>query len=493
MAINDQASSGMQSRFPRLWNWVSLTGVVTVAASVFAAGLLFLIDTFGKATNPYVGILTYLVAPMFTVLGVALIVIGMMLRRREVQLRGAPIPLVIDLSRSRDRRILGYFIGASALFLVVTAIGSYHSYHFTESTAFCGQACHTVMEPEMVTYQHSAHARVACVQCHIGPGAKWFVKAKLSGLHQVYAVAANTYPRPVPTPIANLRPAQDTCEQCHWPEKFSGDMVRKYTHFLSDATNSEYSITMMLRVGGGAAHQGPVEGIHWHTSKDHRVEYIATDPLRLKIPWVRLTDKDGQTTEFRSPDFTNEVKAADIRVMDCIDCHNRPAHRYEKPNEAVDEAIALGRIDRSLTSVRSNATQIVTATYTNRTEALAQIASRVEASYPGEPRAKGMVEALQDIYQRNFFPAMNANWRAYPEHIGHKDWPGCVRCHDDKHTSADGQKVIGFKDCQQCHAIVAQGSGAELSQFSPAGQEFKHPGEEWDPSFACHDCHTGGP
>lgn len=491
--MSSENPGGMQSRFPRLWNWLSLTGLVTVAASVFAAGLLFLIDTFGQATNPYVGILTYLVAPMFTLLGVALVVLGMVLRRREIRLRGEPIPLVIDLSRSRDRRLLGYFVGGSALFLVVTAVGSYHSYHFTESTTFCGQACHTVMEPEMVTYQHSPHARVACVQCHIGPGAEWFVKAKLSGLYQVYATLTDRYPRPVPTPIANLRPAQDTCEQCHWPERFSGNLVRHYRHFLSDATNTEYSVALMLRVGGGAAHRGPVEGIHWHTSKDHKVEYYAADPLRLKIPWVRLTEKDGTVVEYRSPDFTNEVNQAEVRTMDCIDCHNRPAHVYEKPNDAVDRAIARGLLDSGMLSIRSNATYIVTQPYTTREDARAKIAAHFEASYPGDDRVPAATAAVQAIYERNFFPEMKAHWRAYPEHIGHKDWPGCVRCHDDKHQSTDGQRVIGFQDCNQCHVLLAQGLEEELTQLTAGGQTFKHPVEDWDPEFACHDCHTGGP
>lgn len=483
----------MQSRFPRLWNWVSLTGVVTVAASVFAALLLFLIDTFQRASNPYVGVLTYLIAPCFTMLGVALIVLGMFIRRREIKLRGEPIPLVIDLSRSRDRRILGYFLGSTALFLVVTAVGSYHSYQFTESVTFCGQACHTVMEPEMVTYQHSAHARVACVECHIGPGAKWFVKAKLSGLYQVYATLTDKYPRPVPTPIKNLRPAQDTCEHCHWPERFSGNMIRKYTHFLSGVSNREYSVVLLLRVGGGDPQRGPVEGIHWHTSKNHKVEYLATDNLRLKIPWVRLTGPDGKVTEFRTPEFTNTVNEADVRKMDCIDCHNRPAHVYQKPNEAVDHAIAEGWIDRTLPSIRSNATLVVTQPYTNRTEALATIASRLESAYPGDARAKSAVAAVQAIYERSFFPEMHANWRAYPEHIGHKDWPGCVRCHDDNHKTADGKQVISFQNCRQCHLILAQGSGEQLQQLNGAGLEFKHPGDDWDPSFACTDCHTGGP
>ncbi len=491
--MSNTTGSGMTARCPRLWNWISLAGGVTIAASIFAAGLLFQVDAFGKGSNPYVGVLTYLVAPVFTFLGLGLVVLGILLRRREIKLRGEPIPLVIDLSRPRDRRILGYFIGGSALFLVVTAVGSYHSYHFTESTLFCGQACHTVMEPEMVTYQHSPHARVACVQCHIGPGAEWYVKAKLSGLYQVYATAFNKFPRPIPTPISNLRPARDTCEQCHWPEKFSGDMVRTYTHFLSDPTNTEYSVQLLLKVGGANPRLGRAEGIHWHVSKDHQVEYYAADEKRLKIPWVRLTQADGTVVEYRAPDFTNTVNPAEIRVMDCMDCHNRPAHIYQKPNEAVDLALALGHIDRGLPSVRSNATYLITQPYPDVPTALAAIASGMRERYPNDPRVNPAIAALQDIYRNNFFPAMKANWREYPEHIGHKDWPGCVRCHDDNHPSTDGKRNIGFKNCHTCHEILAQGAGEELRRLTPGGQEFRHPVEDWDPAFACHDCHTGGP
>jgi hypothetical protein len=40
---------------------------------------------------------------------------------------------------------------------------------------------------------------------------------------------------------------------------------------------------------------------------------------------------------------------------------------------------------------------------------------------------------------------------------------------------------------------LAQGNAQELANINAAGQEFKHPGEEWDPEFKCVDCHTGGP
>jgi hypothetical protein len=472
-------------------NWISLAGIVLVLASLFAFVLLFVGNLITPDSNPYVGILTFLITPAFTSLGVGIMLVGFWLRRRQLRRGHSPLPLVIDLSRPRDRRILVYFIGGSVGFLLVTAVGSYHSFHFTESTTFCGEVCHTIMEPERVTYEHSPHARVACVECHIGPGAEWYVRSKLSGLYQVYATVAEKYPTPVPTPIKNLRPAQDTCEQCHWPQKFSGNLVRTHTHYLSDATNTAYFVRLMLKVGGAEGRQGPASGIHWHVA--NQVDYLATDEQRLTIPWVRWTDANGVVTEYRAEDFTNAVDIAQVRRMDCMDCHNRPAHIYQKPNEAVDLAISLGQLPAAMLSVRSNATVLLTHPYDTVDQAMASIAGGMADAYPGDPGLTNAVAALQRIYRENFFPLMKANWRAYPEHIGHKDWPGCVRCHDDNHKSDDGQRVISFQNCNACHLILAQGSAADLEEPSLSGQEFRHPGEEYDPAFKCHDCHTGGP
>jgi hypothetical protein len=472
-------------------HWLSLSGLITIAASVFAFLLLFLADLFTGTPNPYVGILTYLIAPMFSTLGVVMVVVGFWLRRREFRLHGGQRPLFLDLDRLRERRILGWFVGGGSAFLLITAVGSYHSYHFTESVTFCGQACHTVMEPEFVTYQHSPHARVSCVECHIGPGAQWFVKAKLSGLYQVYATLANKYPRPIPTPIKNLRPARDTCEQCHWPEKFSGDFVRTYHHFLSDDENTEYSVRLLLKVGGGNPERGPVSGIHWHIA--NVVEYYATDDTRQEIPWVRYTDATGKVIEYRTDGFDEAIDPAQIRQMDCMDCHNRPSHIYKKPNDAVDLAIAGGRIDRELPLIRSRATELLVGDYATVEDALRTIDETLRSEYPGEPRILPAIQAVQQIYRENFFPLMKANWRAYPENLGHKDWPGCVRCHDDQHKSADDLHVISFQNCNACHLILAQGPAEDLEKPSMSGQEFQHPGDPWDPDFRCHDCHTGGP
>lgn len=478
-----------------LKNWISLTGATIAAGSLFSAMLLFVLDLLAKSSNPYLGILTYFVAPAFLFLGIFVMVAGALVQRRKLGRVGAWAPrMVVDLSQPRDRRILGLFIVGSVLFLLVSAIGSYHTYHFTESVTFCGQACHTVMEPELVTYQHGPHARVACVECHIGPGATWFVKSKLSGAYQVYATAFDKYPRPVPTPIENLRPAQETCEQCHWPKKFSGNLDRVYNYYLADETNTAFTVRMMMKVGGGDPSRGPAGGIHWHMNINNRVEYYASDDKRQRIPWIRVTSAEGQVTEYRLPNFTNEVAAADIRRMDCIDCHNRPAHKYQTPNQAVNLAMSLGGIDSSLPWIKSNAVYALTVTYTNKEQALDAIGTYLNAVYPpnafpARQTVQKSIATVQEIFSVNFFPEMKASWQAYPDNIGHMNWLGCFRCHDDRHKSSTGKQVKG-SDCDSCHTILAQGNGEELLQLTPAGQKFKHPGDEVD--GACNDCHTGG-
>jgi len=479
-------------------NWLSLTGLVVVVGSLFSFFLLLLLDALAHFGNPYVGILTYLVAPAFLVIGLILALLGAFLRhRRIVKTEGHLLTLRIDLSRPRDRKLLGLFLAGSVFFLLISALGSYQTYHFTESVNFCGQACHGVMKPEYVTYLHSPHARVSCAECHIGKGASWYVRSKLSGTYQVYATLADKYPRPIPTPVKNLRPAQETCEECHWPQKFVGNLERTYNYFLSDETNTPFTVRMLLNVGGGDPTHGPVGGIHWHMNVGNKVEYLATDEARQKIPYIRVTElSQGVVTEFRTARFTNEVDEASLRQMDCMDCHNRPAHCYETPNNAVDLAIFLGKIDRDLPSIKANALELLTQAYTNTTQALQGIATGLSEQYPSDrypndPRIRRAIGVIQQIYTNNFFPEMKASWQVYPDHIGHKDWPGCFRCHDGLHKTTDGKRSIKADDCDACHTILAQGSGAELEQLTPQGQKFKHPGGD-EVEGGCNDCHTGG-
>src|SRR3954467_141480 len=333
---------------PYFRNWLSLAGLIVFIGSLFAFILLFALDTFAPRSNPYLGILMYVVAPGFTILGAFFIALGALVDRRHA-LRASPSAFPrtfhIDLTRPRDRKVLGAFIAGSVFFLLLTAIGSKGTYQYSESTQFCGEACHTPMKPEYTAYLNSPHARVHCVECHVGSGASAYVKAKINGVHQLVCVVRGEYERPIKTPVKNLRPARETCEQCHWPEKFSGNIDRTYQHFLADETNTPFAVRMSLKVGGGNLQKGIVEGIHWHVSPQNKVEYIAADAKRQVIPWVRFTDPKGNITEYRSPDFKDDPANHPIRVMDCLDCHNRPAHRFHSPNDAVDQAIASRRID----------------------------------------------------------------------------------------------------------------------------------------------------
>jgi nitrate/TMAO reductase-like tetraheme cytochrome c subunit len=474
-------------------NWLSLAGLIIAAGGLFAFLLLFAIDTFGSHSNPYMGILAYVVAPGFMFLGMFLGFLGIYLQRRNARRLGlteAHSAITIDLSRPKDRRVLTAFVAGAAIFLLLTAIGSTQSYRYTESVTFCGQACHGPMKPEFVAYQSSAHARVSCVECHVGHGAKNYFQAKWNGVHQLLAITAGDYQKPIPTPIKNLRPARETCEQCHWPEKFVGNIDRTFHHFLSDESNSPFSIRMIVDVGGGDHPGRPAGGTHWHVSPSNRVEYIATDAQRQVIPWVRQVKPDGSVVEFRTADFKDDPSKHEIRTMDCIDCHNRPAHNYNSPNDEVDRALYTGLIDRGLPWVRSNAVHALVQEYATESEALQKIAAHLRSVYQGKPQLDVLVAQVQRIYTNNFFPEMKTDWRKFPDNRGHKEWAGCFRCHDGKHQTADGKTKIKASDCNSCHTILAQGAGDALAKLDAKGHNFYHIDAEYS-DFDCNTCHTG--
>ena len=486
--MNDKDSQKPPQRPSLLRNWLSLIGLVMVIGAIFSFIQLFILDMVAHYSNPYISILTWMVVPAFLILGLFLTIVGELRERRRR--KGAPslMSLVqVDLSRPRDRRRMAIFLSGAVLFLLLSAVGSYNSYQFTESVQFCGETCHTVMKPELTAHALGPHARVACAACHIGPGASWFVRSKLSGSYQVYATLFDKYPRPIPTPIKNLRPARETCEECHWPNQFIGNLDQTFHYFLSDASNTPYSLRMTLKVGGSDPLRGPVSGIHWHTSPSNRVDYVATDEARQDIPWVRMTDAQGVVTVYRTSGFTNAVSPGLTRTMDCIDCHNRPSHRFNSPDDAVDLALSLGQIDPTLPWIKTNAVFALTRTYHNETEAQQGIATILAENYPNDPRIHEVIPVVQRIYDDNFFPQMKSDWRAYPNNIGHLLWPGCFRCHDGNHKSADGKVITA--SCNACHVILTQGNGPQLQQLTPGGQEFQHPGGPYDNT--CNLCHDG--
>jgi hypothetical protein len=260
-------------------NTISATGVVLVTASAMLWLMLVLNGTGHDVGNPYLGIVLFMVLPGAFFLGLALIPLGIWLRRRRV---GAPAPSALDLTNPRVRRMLIFIVVVTFVNVVIASHLSYSTVSYMESVAFCGTTCHSVMAPQYTSYQNSPHSRVECVKCHIGPGASWFVKSKLSGAHQVIAVNLNTFERPIPTPVENLRPARDTCEGCHWPEKFAGDRLRIIPKYADDEANTRTLTVLMMKIGGGQTSHD-IHGAH--VGPGVLVRYAATDRKRQTSPW----------------------------------------------------------------------------------------------------------------------------------------------------------------------------------------------------------------
>jgi len=432
-------------------NWISLTGAMLAVGSFFAFLLLFALDMFAEHGNPYMGILAYAVAPGFLILGISLVIFGGLLQlrqERKAKPGGPPVAFTIDLSRDRDRKILGIFATCSVAFLFITAVGSYQTYHYTESVEFCGKACHVPMDPEFVTAQHSPHARVECAACHVGSGASAYFKTKISGMRQLYHLVRQDFPRPILLNPDKLRPARETCEQCHWPQKFTGGFERTFRHYLADEKNTPFTVRLLVNVGGGDPTHGPAGGIHWHMNLANKIEYVTPDEQQHVIPWVRHTDAKGVVTEYRNPEFKGDISKLPVRKMDCIDCHNRPSHNFLSPNEAVDSALASGRMDSKIPWVKSKVVAALIQPYATKEEALQKIDASLRADYAKEPGVEALIAEAQSIYKGNFFPEMKADWRAYPNHLSHKEWDGCFRCHDGKHKTSEGKVGIKADDCK---------------------------------------------
>jgi len=474
-------------------NWISLAGAIIAIGSFFAFLLLFSLDISAEHGNPYMGILAYAVAPVFLIFGIGLVICGALLQlrqERKAKQGGAPVAFTIDLSRARDRKILSVFATCGVAFLFMTSVGSYQTYHYTESVEFCGKACHLPMDPEFVTSQHSPHARVECAACHVGSGASAYVKTKISGMRQLYHLALNDFARPIRLNPDKLRPARETCEQCHWPQKFTGGFERTFRHFLADEKNTPFSVRLLVNVGGGDPLRGPAGGIHWHMNLANKIEYVSPDDQQRIIPWVRHTDAKGVVTEYRNPEFKGDLTKLPIHKMDCIDCHNRPSHNFLSPNEAVDISLASGRMDVKIPWVKSKVVTALIQPYATQAEALQKIDASLRAAYPNVPRVNALVAESQSIYKANFFPEMKADWRAYPNHLSHKEWDGCFRCHDGKHKTADDKTSIKANDCKSCHLILAQGNDEEILKLNAKGLDFVHIDAEYS-DFSCTECHTG--
>jgi hypothetical protein len=431
-------------------------------ASLVLIVCLFIIQAIGYDGGPYLGILTFLILPAIFVLGLLLIPLGSFLYRRS--LRNVPggesVPLlpVFDLNKPKTRNWLLVLTGATMVNIVIVAGATYKGVEVMESVEFCGTACHTVMQPEHTAYQRSSHSRVSCAECHIGPGADWFVKSKLDGAWQLVAVAFDLYPRPIPTPLHDLRPARETCEQCHWPTRFVGDRLKIMTHYEEDEANTELTTALLLRVGGEAGRSS--SGIHWHVDRGVSIRY-RSDEMRAEVYEVEYTNADGDVKLYRDRKAPDE--GGSWREMDCVDCHNRPSHNYRPPDIEIDVAMRDGLIDKTLPFVKREGLRIIDAEYPSHEEARVAIAAGLSQyyadNYPdvADERSEDIAAAAQtlgDIFSVNVFPEMKVWWNTYPEHIGHESSEGCFRCHGKRLRTSERETIS--RDCDVCHSVLAE-------------------------------------
>ncbi len=453
---------------PRLWtNWVTLSGTILTTVSGCILALTLAISFFGESQNPYAGALVFLVFPGLFVFGLILIPLGLWWEgRRKVKPDGAWAILQSAFDTAlKDKKVRRgmLLVGIATLVnIVVFGASGQKAIQYVDSVEFCGTFCHTVMQPEHVAYQRSPHQRVACVDCHIGPGASWAAKAKISGLRQVLAVATGSFSHPIPTPVEELRPARDTCEQCHWPAKFHGNRIRFFTHYADDETNTASTTAMLMKVGGVDPTTGDYRGIHWHVSPEVQIQYEVLDRSREKIGDVTVR-QDGKVKQTYTPPH-EKAEVLEVRTMDCVDCHNRPTHIYDQtPARAVDRGFFVGRLDAKIPFLHEAAVAVITDDTQPRMQEehfIAGLASYYDKEHPedkpGQEQLNSAGRVLADLYSVNIFPEMGVKWGTYPSHLGHRggdaDQRGCFRCHNDEHKSEDGEVIS--QDCDVCHEIL---------------------------------------
>ena len=449
-----------------LRNPVSIAGAVLTTIT----GLLFVawigLDIVGVHANHYLGLGLLVLLPGGFIVGLAMIPFGAWREGRRLRAGGAPSLKEwprIDLNVPRVRNLAFAIAVLTPINLLIVSLAGYKAVEVSESTPFCAATCHPALDPEAAAHQAGPHAQVDCVDCHVGEGADAYVKAKIGGAFELLALLRNSYERPLKSPVHKMRPANETCGSCHWTNRYFGDKVRNIHDYADDETNTESITSLRLHLGGRDG-SGQAGGIHWHAAAENVIEYAALDDRRQEIAWVRRTTPSGGVVEYRAEGVTEAqvAKAREVRRMDCIDCHNRPAHAFARTVEGgVNSVISSGGAPKDLPFLKREAVAALKVDYASQEEAGAAIEKALtefyRKQYPSTWTSRQgditrTIASLQALYKRNIFPSMKLTWGYHPDNRGHADFPGCFRCHDDNHKSKDG-KVIS-QDCALCHEVL---------------------------------------
>jgi hypothetical protein len=491
---------GSHFRLEAFYNWTSLLGVALVVVNLAASFVVLAADILVGVEYDAV---LYALFGLGTVLGLAIFGLGGWLGRRRLgQGEHSPVlePWTLDLTHARDRRFALVGLMAFVPLVGVFASATGQGIRYMESREFCVGACHTVMEPEGTAALDSPHSRLACAECHVGSGAIHFARAKINGARQLWGIATNSYPRPIPVPLTEMISADRICERCHAREHWVGHNEKHYTYFASDEQNTAHPLRMMIPVGGVRPDSGAGEGIHYHMLLDRTVEYVAADPEKQTMLWVRVTDGNGEVRTYRRDEEGSDqaIAGMPVHTISCLDCHSRPAHRFRAPTDLMNELLASGHVDPALPSIKTAGVALLEQQHPDRQAGLAAIDQEMRVRYAdasGNSAASlaTATAAIQGAWQRNTFPSMKVNWRTYPDHSGHRDWPGCFRCHNDELTTDTGETI--FTDCRACHVVLAQGDSLRQAPVDfDEGLAFFHFADEdsFEEYEDCAGCHNGG-
>ena len=488
------------------YNPLTLAGSVIALFNLALIVFLLVVELLAKRPRPYSDLVILLVLPLFILIGVAFIILGIVRQRRRHKAAppGEPRFLVVDFNDDKQRRLV---ILLSAGFICLTLLytfGVFRGYEFVESDFFCTRVCHTVHRLDSQAHVFSSHAKVACSACHVGSGTQYFILTKLKGITDLYSLLSNTFPRPIPAPIKDLRPSKDICQDCHGPKYAIREDLQVRKYYLSDTKNTEWEIDLLLKMGAVRVQIDKPPVMHWHYAVARQIEYASADPKREAIPWVRAVGFDGKARIYRAEDGNaagKEPAPEQKHVMDCIDCHNRVGHELYPPDRVTNALLSLKSIDPSLPDIKSTAVEALEGKYDSREAARSGIKDAIMEFYKKkhpdiaasrEAELKQVILMLQDLYDRNYDPVMKETWKSYPSQSGHMYSLGCFRCHDGKHKSDDG--TVLTKDCSLCHLLIKKRMEKEKKKAVLSEETNPHPVDVGDSykEMNCSDCHGGG-
>ncbi|MDH3328546.1 MAG: NapC/NirT family cytochrome c [Desulfobulbaceae bacterium] len=446
----------------------SLIGGIVVAILLPVLLVSILIDILGIVQNPYFSFLIYLVIGPIFIIGFLMFLGGALFSDDKDNIGQLVVEYFEEELRrpgrfTRIRKIIFLTSLTTVGTLIVVFIVTFAGLQYTDTVGFCSQFCHKVMEPEYVTYKNSPHSQVSCVECHIGASSEWFTKSKFSGARQLLAVMRDSYNRPIKTPITALRPERGTCESCHRPEIFHGHKLCIHDKFLSDENNTHVQTVMLLKIGSGDYSGREAHDIHWHISENNKVTFI-TSKDREDIYQVSLVGSDQKKIVYRNNDHKLvREKELEERVMDCMDCHNRPTHIFLSPEESLDQKIINGVIPQKIPFIKRQGLAAIVKKYASQDVARRGIAQELldwyREHYPDlinqeRDLVDQAVRGVQEAYMENVFPQMNIEWGAYKSYTGHKNGSGCFRCHHENFKTDTGKTIPD--NCDICHITLIE-------------------------------------